>query len=179
MKCSKEVHDDVNISFTYLDKNDFSKIAADLFNILADNMKKIAPTGNTRDEDYMYWYEGVSNGLKRNERKIVLIKNGENIIGFFQYYTNDDTFMMEEIQLKPKYQGCNIFRKLYGFLIENLDKDIKFVEAYANTGNRKSIGILEHLGLSKIGTNKNGNCFYFRGSYSDLLKWFNNRKKAI
>lgn len=172
MKCSNKLYDNVSISFSYLEKNDFSKIADDLFNILADNMEKIAPTGNTRDEDYICWYEGVCCGLKRNERKIVLIKSCEKIIGFFQYYTNADTFMMEEIQFKPEYQGCNIFRRLYGFLINNLDKNIKFVEAYANTENNKSIGILEHLGLSKIGMNKNGNCFHFRGEYSDLIKWY-------
>lgn len=77
--------------------------------------------------------------------------------------------MMEEIQFKPEYQGRNVFRALYGFLL--LKEDIKFVEAYANTSNHKSIGILEKLGLSKIGTNKNGNSYHFRGKYSDLIKW--------
>lgn len=162
----------MNIKFEYLNKADFSVILPVIFDILADNMEKIAPTGNTREEDYMSWYEGVSGGLKRDKRQIVLIKDSDCIIGFFQYYTNDDTFMMEEIQFKPEYQGKNIFRKLYGFLISNIREDIKFVEAYANTENLKSIGILECLGLSKIGLNKNGRCFRFRGNYSDLIKWY-------
>ncbi len=160
------------IKFEYLNKLDFSIISNAIFNILADNMEKIAPTENTREEDYSCWYEGVSNGLKRDERQIVLIKNADSIIGFFQYYTNDDTFMMEEIQFKPEYQGKNIFRKLYGFLLPNIRDDIKFVEAYANIANYKSIGILEKLGLSKIGMNKNGHSFHFRGNYSDLIKWY-------
>ncbi len=160
------------ITFSYLNKPDFSIVANDIFNILADNMEIIAPTGNTREEDYKCWYEGVINGLKRDERQIVLIENADKIIGFFQYYTNADTFMMEEIQLKSDYHGRNIFRELYGFLILNINKDIKFVEAYANITNHKSIGILEQLGLSKIGMNKNGRCFHFRGNYSDLLKWY-------
>ena len=161
----------LDLSFEYLEKHDFSIWSNKIFCILADNMEVIAPTGNTREDDYKCWYEGVSNGLKRDERQIVLIKDADSIIGFFQYYTNADTFMMEEIQLKPEYQGKGIFRKLYGFLIPNIKEDIKFVEAYANIANHKSIGILKELGLSKIGMNKNGRSFHFRGNYSDLINW--------
>ncbi len=164
-----------NVSLIYLNKPDFPTTAYEIFNILADNMEKIAPTGNAREEDFECWYKGVSNGLEKKERKIILVKDNQNIIGFFQYYTNSDTFMMEEIQLKPEYQGKNIFRKLYGFLILNIREDIKFVEAYANIENHKSIGILKHLGLSEIGMNKNGRCFHFRGNYSDLINWFNRK----
>ena len=159
------------VTFDYMDKEGFPSVSNFLFGILDDNMEIIAPTGNTREDDYKCWYEGVSNGLKRYERQIVLIKDANSIIGFFQYYTNADTFMMEEIQLKPEYQGKDIFRKLYGFLIPNIKEDIKFVEAYANIANHKSIEILKKLGLSKIRTNKNGCSFHFRGNYSDLINW--------
>ncbi len=165
----------VNISFSYLDKPDFNCISHDIFNILADNMSVIAPTGNTREEDYKCWFKAVSDGLKRDERHIVLIKDADSIIGFFQYYINTDTFMMEEIQLKPEYQCKNIFRKLYGFLIPNISEDMKFVEAYANITNHKSIGILKKLGLSKIGMSKNGRSFHFKGNYSDLVNWYNSK----
>lgn len=164
-----------NITFEYLNKADFPAVSSVIFNILADNMEIIAPTGNSREDDFKCWYEGVIGGLKRDERQIILIKDADSIIGFFQYYTNDDTFMMEEIQLKPEYQGKNIFRKLYGFLIPNIRDEIKFVEAYANITNHKSIGILEKLGLSKIGMNKNGHSFHFRGNYSDLIKWYKSK----
>lgn len=161
-----------DITFEYLNKNDFPDISSVIFNILADNMEQIAPTGNSREDDFNCWYDGVSDGLKREKRQIVLIKDADSIIGFFQYYTNDDTFMMEEIQLKHEYQGKSVFRSLYGFLLENINDSIKFVEAYANKGNLKSIGILEHLGLMRIGMNKNGNSFHFRGDYRDLVKWY-------
>lgn len=163
------------IKFEYLNKTDFPTVSNEIFNILADNMEIIAPTGYTREADCKCWYEGVSDGLKRNERQIVLIKEADSIIGFFQYYTNADTFMMEEIQFKPEYHGKNIFRELYGFLISNIGKELKFVEAYANITNYKSIGILEKLGLSKIGMNKNGRCFHFKGSYSDLISWYESK----
>ena len=163
------------IRFEYLNKSDFAAFAQQIFNILADNMTAIAPTGNSREEDFILWFDAVRDGLQKAERQIILIKDDEGLIGFFQYYTNADTFMMEEIQIKPEYQGKNVFRKLYGFLIENISKDILFVEAYANIANNKSIGILEKLGLSKIGTNKNGRCFHFKGNYSDLLKWYESK----
>ena len=86
------------IIFSYLNKSDFSTVSNDIFNILADNMTVIAPTGNSREEDYNLWYEAVNAGLQRPERQIVLIIDSEKFIGFFQYYTNTDTFMMEEIQ---------------------------------------------------------------------------------
>ena len=160
--------------FEYLDKSRFQYVAPALFNILADNMTKIAPTGNTREEDYVCWYDSVSDGLLRNERQIILIKSNDEIIGYFQYYTNETTFVMEEIQLKPEYQGNGVFRKLYGFLIEKIEKHIEFVEAYANTENQKSVGILKKLGLKKIGMNKNGRSYHFMGSYADLKKWYGN-----
>ena len=103
---------------------------------------------------------------------MVLIKDNENLVGFFQYYTNDDTFMMEEIQFKPAYQSKGVFRELYSFILNNIKKDLEFVEAYANIGNSKSICILERLGLTNIGLNKNGRSYHFKGNYSDLLKWF-------
>lgn len=160
------------ISFSYLNKSDFSTISNDLFNILADNMEKIAPTGNTREDDYKCWYQGVSDGLNRNKRQIILIKDNENIIGFFQYYTNDDTFMMEEIQFKPEYKGKGVFRALYSFIIPHINEDIEFVEAYASIDNDKSIGILENFGMTNIGLNKNGRSCHFKGTYADLLKWY-------
>lgn len=163
----------LNLSFEYVNKPGFSAVADDIFNILADNMTAIAPTDNTREDDYNCWYGGVTDGLKRDERQIILIKDNDNIIGFFQYYINEDTFMMEEIQFKSEYQGKGVFRALYGFVIPHIRDDIEFVEAYASISNSKSIGILKKFGLTNIGLNKNGRSYHFKGRYSDLLKWYN------
>ena len=160
------------VSFSFLNKSDFQTVARQIFDILADNMTVIAPTGNSREEDFGLWSNAVSDGLRRAERQIILIKDDDNLIGFFQYYTNEDTFMMEEIQFKPEYQGKGVFRALYGFLISHIKGDIEYVEAYANISNSKSIGILERLGLANTGLNKNGRSYHFKGNYSDLLEWF-------
>lgn len=160
-----------NLKFEYLNKSDFAAFAQQIFNILADNMTAIAPTGNSREEDFILWFDAVRDGLQKAERQIILIKDDEGLIGFFQYYTNADTFMMEEIQIKPEYHGKGVFKELYGFLVLQIGRDIKFVEAYANISNSKSICILEKLGLTNIGLNKNGRSYHFKGNYSGLLEW--------
>lgn len=163
------------VRFSYLDKHDFDIYASDIFNILADNMTVIAPTGNSRAEDYACWYKAINEGLKKDARQIILIFNkiAEKIVGFFQYYINGDLFMMEEIQLDFIYKGrYHIFRELYAFVLSNIDSNLSFVEAYASKHNRKSIGILEKMGLKVIGLNRNGNSYHFRGNYQDLLNWF-------
>ena len=163
------------ISFEYLNKSDFSVFAQPIFNILADNMTVIAPTGNSREEDFILWSDAVSDGLKKEERQMILIKDNANLIGFFQYYTNADTFMMEEIQFKSEYQGKGVLRELYGFVLNNIKNDLEFVEAYANVNNQKSIGILEKFGLLNIGLNKNGHSYHFKGNFVDLIKWYESK----
>lgn len=160
------------INFEYLNKPDFPKVAQEIFDILADNMTVIAPTGNSRERDFELWLDAVNGGLQKEERQIILVKDNENLIGFFQYFTNADSFMMEEIQLKPDYQGKGIFRALYGFILNNIKADLKFVEAYASINNQKSIAILEKFGLSNIGLNKNGRSYHFKGAFCDLIKWY-------
>ncbi len=163
------------ISFEYLNKPDFSVLAQAIFDILADNMGVIAPTGNSREDDFKLWFGAVSGGLQRDERQIILIKDNGNLVGFFQYFTNSDTFMMEEIQFKPEYQGKGVFRELYSFILANIKDDLKFVEAYASINNTKSIAILQKFGLLNIGLNKNGRSYHFKGRFGDLIKWYESK----
>ena len=141
-------------------------------------MSYIAPTGNSFEEDFIEWNKAVSEGIQKPERNIILIYADSILAGFFQYYTNKDgLFMMEEIQLSPKYQGkeYNIFKLLYGYLFLILPMNLITVQAYAEKRNQKSQGILCHLGLHIIGEDKN--CFHYQGDYNDLLKWYQNKNK--
>ncbi len=158
--------------FEYLNKGDFKAYAQEIFDILADNMTVIAPTGNSREDDFNMWSGAVSGSLSKEQRQMILIKDNQKLAGFFQYYTTDDTFMMEEIQFKPEYQGKGIFRELYGFVLKNINKELKFIEAYASINNHKSIGILEKFGLSSQGLNKNGRSYHFKGDFHGLLEWY-------
>lgn len=164
--------------FKFLNKTLFCEYADKIFEILADNMSIIAPTGNTRDEDFKIWYHAISEEIKNDNREIILILENEtnNIIGFFKYSTTIDTFVMEEIQLCDKFQGSgNIFRDLYSFVLKNICNELMYVEAFADKRNHKSIGILKKLGLKVIGENKNGISFHFKGSFIDLKNWHLNQ----
>ena len=77
--------------------------------------------------------------------------------------------MMEEIQIKKEFQGTGLFSKFYQWLVRQLPKDILYVEAYANKKNIKSQNILKYLGLVEAGENKNGNSFYYKGKYADIV----------
>lgn len=167
--------DSVTIEFSYLSKNEFNKYASKLFSVLYDNMTAIAPTGNSREEDYKSWHKAVCGEMQSNKRHIIVILTGnmKEIIGFFKYSINECVFVMEDIQIKPFYRGkYKILRTLYGFVLEHINEDVHFVEAYADKKNTKSLGILEKLGLSIIGENKNGISYHLRGTYVDLLKWY-------
>ena len=163
------------IEFCYLSKNEFNKYASKLFSVLYDNMTEIAPTGNSREEDYQSWYKAMCGEMQSDKRHIIVITNGniKEIIGFFKYSINECVFVMEDIQIKALYRGkYNIFRSLYGFVLEHFNEDICFVETYADKKNTKSLGILEKLGLSVVGENKNGISYHLRGTYEDLVKWY-------
>ena len=103
----------MSFNFEYLAKEDFEFASISLFRILHANMSAIAPSGNSMEEDYNEWYSAVSKGLQKDARQIVLMYSDDKPAGFFQYYTTADTFMMEEIQIKPEHCGSGIFGELY------------------------------------------------------------------
>ena len=96
--------------------------------------------------------------------------------GFFQYFVNDTTFRMDEIQFKKEYQGCGLFTELYHYLTTIISAQTKYVDAFARKENLKSQRILEHLGLAVVGESKNGKSLYFKGEYKTLFErysvWF-------
>ena len=167
------------VTFDILSKDKADKVLPSLFRILHSNMSVIAPTGNSYEEDLSVWYNAVAPALEKGARQIILIYDDAEIIGYFQYYVNITTFMMEEIQFKKEYQGTGIFRLLYSYLFEIIPQETLYVEAYAHKQNSKSQNILKHLGLQIVGENTNGNSYRFRGDCQEMLKNYNARDKAI
>ena len=166
------------LNYSYLKKENFDTVARTLFEILANNMDGIAPTGNPREDDYKTWYADVAPKMKNDEVEIVLVTDNETgeIAAFFENHIENDTFVMDEIQISKEYHGKgNVFRNIFGFVIENIGSDCLYVEAAANKLNKKSIGVLGTLGLEKAGELHNGGCVLMRGKYTDLLNWY--RKK--
>lgn len=156
--------------FVFLDKQRLDKYLPDLFRILHSNMSLIAPTDNSYSTDYEIWSSCIIPAMEKEPRQIVLMYAEEKLVGYFQYYINENThsFVMEEIQIVKEYQKTGIFSELYKWLLLRLPENIIDVQAYANKKNRKSQGILKHLGLVESGENKNSNSFYYRGKYADL-----------
>ena len=160
----------MQVTFRYLEKPPSPDLLDEIFDILATNMRVIAPTGLTYEEDKAQWLSCVPPALEKEARQIILIYDRDELIGFFQYYITADhsVFMMEEIQFKPAYRGSGLFGDLYRYLIPRLPADIQAVEAYADKRNQKSLAVLAHLGLTVMGENKNGISYHLRGSYAEL-----------
>ena len=159
-------------TFRFLEKPPAPEILDEIFDILATNMRVIAPTGLTYEEDKAQWMSCVPPALEQEARQMVLIYAGDDLAGFFQYYVTADhnVFMMEEIQFKEAYRKSGLFGELYRFLIPKLPADIVYVEAYADKRNTKSLAVLEHLGLTVIGENKNKISWHLRGDFAVLKK---------
>ena len=157
-----------------LRKTDAESVLPELFEILHSNMSRIAPTGNSYEEDFSMWISCIKPALEKEPRQILLLRDKEQLAGYFQYYVNNGIFMMEEIQFRDPYKGTGIFAELYRYLIKVIPEDTIFVEAYANKRNEKSIAVLTHLGLEIIGENKNGISFHFRGRYENLVRRYGN-----
>ena len=156
--------------FEYADKNQMQTLLPLCFDILYANMSVIAPTGNTYAQDFETWYSNVFPAMQKEPRQIVLMYDGEVLVGYFQYYVANHSFMMEEIQIVKAHQGTGLFRLFYTWLVSLLPKDIETVEAYAHKNNVKSQGILQRLGLVCCGENKNGNSFYYKGNYQNIVQ---------
>lgn len=80
--------------FTFLRREEFEQYAKALFSILYDNMSQIAPTGNSREEDFSYWFNANKEELKNENRHIIIIlqKEIKEIVGFFKYSVRNDVF---------------------------------------------------------------------------------------
>ncbi len=158
----------------FLDKNEYQRFLPQLFSILHENMSVIALTGNSYDRDYEIWSGAVGPAMQKENRHIVLIFNDDILIGYLQYYTNETTFMIEEAQIKPAYQGRGVLRRALAFVCDYILPDIPYAEAYANKKNRRSQTIIERHGFTRIGENKNGNCYHYRADYPALLRHIKN-----
>lgn len=158
--------------FEYADKKQLAEIFPKLFRMLGTNMNAIAPTGNSYEEDYQIWLSNMAPAMQNPKRQIVLMYRKEQLVGYFQYYIHSGVLMMEEIQIDKTCHGTGLFSAFFSWLVRCLPSDTESVEAYAHKKNKKSQGVLEHMGLKQIGESKNGNSYYYQGNYTSLIKKF-------
>ena len=122
----------MNYCFKYVNKAQLKDILPRLFENLHANMSRIAPTGNAYEDDYKIWFSNIYPAMEKTQRQIVLMYSEKDIIGYFQYNVNCETFMMEDIQVNQVYHGTGIFSALYTWLVCQLPGNIKNVESYAD-----------------------------------------------
>ena len=160
-----------NYIFNFLDKQKVSNTLPVLFDILYENMEIIAPFDKSYENAKLEWLGQVTPAMKKDRRQIVLMYDGDALAGYAQYYTNDTILMIEEIQLKPKYQRTMLLFEFCKFMKATLPREITYIEAYADKRNTNSQKLMEALGMKII--NDDGKYYHFRG----LLKALKIRKR--
>ena len=158
--------------FKHMIVEDIPVFISEMYDILYKNMNSIAPTGSTYEEDYALWSSCVEPVWREGKRSVILILSDNKLCGFFQYFVNDDTFRMDEIQFKKEYQKSGLFEALYRYLVTVVPLQTKYVDAFTRKENIKAQGILKHLGLEIAGESKNGNSLYFKGEYKKLAELY-------
>ena len=142
-----------------------------MFDILAGNMRIIAPTGDSYEEDRKIWLAEAVPAFEH----VILIFDDDRLARYFQYRLQDNTLRMDEIQFAKPYQGSGLFRRLYQYIITIIPQDTQHVAACANKMNQKAQNILEYLGLQRIGENKNGKSFIYSGEYQAILEKYGSK----
>ena len=152
------------ISFCFFDWARSEDILPQMFDILFTNMSKIAPTGNSYEEDKQMWLSSMTAGQGK-EKQILLMYVGEILAGYFQYCIDGDTMMIEEIEIVPDYQRTVLFYHFLKFVADILPKDIVYVSASINKCNSNSQRIAEKLGMKIVGENKSGRSWRYQGEW--------------
>ena len=150
-----------NYIFEFLDKSKVSEILPSLFDILYDNMEKIAPFDKSFEQAKLEWTQQVAPAMKKDTRQLVLMYNNNTLVGYAQYYTNKTIFMIEEIQLKSKYQRTLLLYEFCRYMKSILPNQITYIEAYADKRNVNSQKLMQDLNMKII--NDDGKYYHFQG----------------
>jgi len=158
------------VTIAFLDKAEAGEILPTLYRIFHDNMSPILHTDEPFPGGREGWLAAVGPALEKAPRQILLLRDGEKIAGFFQYYVNGGVFMMEEIQFREEYRGTGLFEKLYRYLVGIIPEETEYVEAYVHKTNPKSMAVLNHLGLTAVEDEPNESLLHYRGRYESLVR---------
>lgn len=159
------------VAFRFLNEAEAETTLPQLFEILSQNMHSLDPTQESDPETARCWKEWILPTLRRGERRILLAYVANELAGYFQYSLPGNALMLEELEFKPQFQGCGLFKKLFGFLLPQLPSGLKTVEAYVNKSNARSQKVLARAGLAAVGENKSGASWLFQGQYADFCSY--------
>ena len=143
-----------------------------LFDLLYENMHSIAPGELPYSQERENWLTEVCGALAKIPRQIVLCMDGDILAGYVQYYTRGDLLMIEEIQLRKRYQRTLLFYSLCKYFADNFADHISYVEAYADKRNTYSQSIMSKLGMSVVDDMKDSQYLHFRESAASIMHRF-------
>ena len=143
-----------------------------MFAILSQNMREIAPTGNTPEEDRASWEQAMGEELRNPDKHWILLFSDEALAGYTLYRIAGDTLHMDEIQVAKGFQGDGrAFPMLMGQLLRDAQAaGTEVLQSYVNKQNLKSWAILRGLGLTVVGETTRG--FRCQGRAGDAQAWF-------
>ena len=154
----------------FLDKEKELHLLEQLFDLLYENVHPIAPSGLTYEAEKQQWLSRVGPAMAKAPRQIVLVYDGEKLVGYLQYYIREDQFMVEEIQLRPDCHSTSLFFSLWKFMSRCLPEDVRIMEAYADPRNHASRHLMEKLSMTVVEESSNAHFLHFRGSLDQLRK---------
>lgn len=156
------------IIFRTMEKQEYKNILPQLFHVLYTNMSSLAPTGCTYEEDRKLWLSYILPELDSGRKEIMLMVLGDSVVGYGQYSITGDTLEMDEVELLPRYQRTKVFYRFCQYMIAALPETVQFVSSYVRKDNFHSISIHEKLGMERLGENKSGTSWRYRGSRKNL-----------
>lgn len=160
----------------FLDKTEKDRWLPILFDLYYENMSRIAPTGMDYATDRKMWMDQVSPALDKAPRMILMAVSEGELAGYVQYYTRGALLMVEEVQIRRRYQGSPLFLRLCRRLVESLQQEIFYIEAYADRRNLKSIALMDRLGMEEVRESEDSPFVLLRGDAVALFQRFGYNK---
>ena len=160
------------IEFKYLNKTEKKTILPFLFDIFYNNTIELAPSEKSYELQRDEWLSEVSPALDKEPRQVILCYSDGELAGFLMYYTRGELLMVEELQLKKKFQRTRAFYMLCKHFISVLPREISTVEAYALKNNFNSQGIMQYLGMEFVPHENEFPLVHLRGSAQKIKERF-------
>ncbi len=157
------------ITFQFFNKTQEEVILPQMFDILFTNMNKIAPTGNSYAKDKQEWVAYMASAAENNTQ-IILMYVDEILSGYFQYSIKNDTMLIEEIEIIPKFQRTLLFYSFFKYMSSIIPKSVIYIEAYVNKRNGNSMVIAKKLGMQIMGENRTGTSWHYQGKIKKYRK---------
>ncbi len=153
-------------------KNELLEKLDEIFNLTYDNMNKISPSGNSKEEDYKLWKQCTINQL--DNKQWILALDEDRVVGYLFYEIKDTILNINEVQLDDSHKGDKVtFKSLLKEMI-NIDlSKVTSVRAVINNNNTRALHIASKMQLEKTGERNNSSIFI--GQLMPVLEYINSK----